>query len=99
MFIICKSCKKLVDTNKHDFCPKCGSKIVMKTGKKKTIFYSCEKYPTCDFSSWDLPTIEKCPECGEMLFRKKGQSMIVCHAKDCGYKREIAPEALAIEEK
>ncbi|MBR4111472.1 MAG: hypothetical protein IKK53_00405 [Ruminiclostridium sp.] len=25
MFIICKSCKKLVDTNKHDFCPKCGS--------------------------------------------------------------------------
>ncbi len=25
MLIICKSCKKLVDTNKHDFCPKCGS--------------------------------------------------------------------------
>ena len=25
MLIICKSCKKLVDTNKYDFCPKCGS--------------------------------------------------------------------------
>ena len=25
MFIICKSCKKLVDTNKYDFCPRCGS--------------------------------------------------------------------------
>ncbi len=25
MLIMCKSCKKLVDTNKHDFCPKCGS--------------------------------------------------------------------------
>lgn len=25
MLIICKSCKKLVDTDKHDFCPKCGS--------------------------------------------------------------------------
>lgn len=25
MLIICKSCKKLIDTDKHDFCPKCGS--------------------------------------------------------------------------
>lgn len=25
MKIICGSCKKIVDTNKHDFCPKCGS--------------------------------------------------------------------------
>ena len=70
-------------------CPKCGSKIIMKTGKKRTVFYSCEKYPECDFSSWDLPVNEKCPDCGELLFRKKGQAMIVCHNKDCGYKRAI----------
>lgn len=25
MLIICKSCKKLIDTEKHDFCPKCGA--------------------------------------------------------------------------
>lgn len=25
MLIICKGCKKFVDTDKHDFCPKCGS--------------------------------------------------------------------------
>ena len=74
-------------------CPKCGSKIVMKTGKRKTVFYSCEKYPECDFSSWDLPTLEICPECGEMLFRKKGQSTLICHTKDCGYKREVTSEA------
>ena len=70
-------------------CPKCGSKIIMKTGKKRTVFYSCEKYPECDFSSWDLPLNEKCPDCGEILFRKKGQSMVVCHNKSCGYKRAI----------
>ena len=70
-------------------CPKCGSKIIMKTGKKRTVFYSCEKYPECDFSSWDLPVNEKCPDCGELLFRKKGQPMIVCHNKACGYKRAI----------
>ena len=74
-------------------CPKCGSKIIMKNGKRRTVFYSCEKYPTCDFSSWDLPTAEKCPDCGEMLFRKKGQAMLVCHNTDCTYKREISAEA------
>ena len=70
-------------------CPKCGSKIVMKNGKNKTVFYSCEKYPACDFSSWDMPVNEKCPDCGEILFRKKGQSVCFCRTKGCGFKKEI----------
>ena len=70
-------------------CPKCASKIVMKNGKNRTVFYSCEKYPKCDFSSWDMPTNEKCPECGGMLFRKKGQATYVCHTEGCDYKRAI----------
>ena len=73
-------------------CPKCSSKIVMKNGKSRTVFYSCERYPECDFSSWDMPTNERCPKCGEMLFRKKGQAVYVCHDKSCGYKREIENE-------
>ena len=73
-------------------CPKCASKIVMKNGRNKTVFYSCEKYPKCDFSSWDMPTAEKCPECGEMLFRKKGQPTLVCHNKSCGFKRQVEEE-------
>ena len=68
-------------------CPKCASKVVMKYGKNKTVFYSCEKYPECDFSSWDMPIGEKCPDCGGMLFRKKGKALIVCHDKACGYSR------------
>ena len=70
-------------------CPKCGSKVIMKTGRNKTVFYSCEKYPECDFSSWDLPTNEKCPECGDMLMRKKGQPVLVCRSKDCGFKKSL----------
>jgi len=69
-------------------CPKCGSKVLIKTGRNKTVFYSCEKYPTCDFSSWDMPVSEKCPQCGKTLFRKKGKALLVCHDKDCGFKRE-----------
>ena len=74
-------------------CPKCSAKLVMKTGRNKTVFYSCERYPECDFSSWDMPTTEKCPTCGEMLFRKKGKPLLVCHDKACGYSRET--EAVA----
>ena len=70
-------------------CPKCNSKIVMKNGKNKTVFYSCEKYPTCDFSSWDMPTNEKCPNCGDILFRKKGQNIIFCHNKSCNFKKDV----------
>ncbi len=72
-------------------CPKCSAKLVMKTGRNKTVFYSCERYPDCDFSSWDMPTAEKCPACGEMLFRKKGKPLLVCHSKPCGYSREVEP--------
>ena len=73
-------------------CPKCGGKIVTKYGRNKSVFYSCENYPECDFSSWDMPLDEKCPECGNILFRKKGKPIILCHEKDCGYKREASPD-------
>ncbi len=79
-------------------CPKCGSKILVKTGRNKTVFYSCEKYPECDFSSWDMPTAEKCPQCGKMLFRKKGKPLLVCHDKACGYRRETEDTPVTGEE-
>ena len=69
----------------------------MKYGKNKTVFYSCEKYPTCDFSSWDMPVGEKCPDCGGMLFRKKGKAQIVCHDKACGYTRQATENEMTGE--
>ena len=78
-------------------CPKCGAKLVSKMGRNRTLFYSCERYPDCDFSAWDMPTNEKCPDCGKMLFRKKGKDMYICHDKECGYKAE-APALVQTEE-
>ena len=72
-------------------CPECGAKLVRMNAKKgNSFFYSCERYPECKFSSWDVPLNEKCPDCGKMLFRKKGKNLIVCADKECGYKREIS---------
>lgn len=78
-------------------CPICGAAIVVKHGRNRSTFYSCERYPACDFSSWDLPTNEKCPQCGGMLFRKKGKPMLVCHDSACGYTRQVEPELLPAE--
>ncbi len=73
-------------------CPDCGSELVTKYGKNRTVFYSCSKYPECKFSSWDMPTTEKCPHCGEMLYRKKGKDNLICKKEGCGYKSEVIAE-------
>jgi len=92
-FYACVNYPKCKSTKPHNkeigvACPKCGSKIVTRYGKKKNVYYGCEKYPECDFSSWDLPLDKKCPDCGQMLFKKKGKNLIVCSNKDCSYKQE-----------
>ena len=79
-------------------CPTCGGKVLTKYGKKKTVFYSCENYPKCDFSNWDMPTKENCPNCGKMLFRKKGKDLLICADKDCGYKVACEPLKEQVEE-
>ena len=66
-------------------CPKCGAEIISKVGRGNKIFYSCSGYPKCDFSSWDMPTNEKCPECNSILLAKK-TGMLVCYNEKCGYK-------------
>ena len=83
----CRNTKqKNVDTGA--LCPKGNSKILARHGKSRTLFYSCEKYPECDFSSWDMPLAEKCPDCNGMLFYRKSKKSVICKNKACGYKRE-----------
>ncbi|HEX3030863.1 MAG TPA: topoisomerase DNA-binding C4 zinc finger domain-containing protein, partial [Bacillota bacterium] len=59
-------------------------------------FYGCSNYPECDFVTWDQPTNERCPTCGEMLVKKTNRkgTVLKCSKKGCGY-REIAPDSKA----
>ena len=96
----CKFNKKIERELEGVTCPKCGGRILIKYGRNKTVFYSCEHYPKCDFSTWDVPLPEKCPTCGEMLFRKKGRGGgIVCHNAGCGYRRDFGSEVEGESEK
>ncbi len=65
-------------------CPKCGADIVEKHSRKST-FYGCDHYPKCDFSLWDEPIGKNCPECGQLLVKKKNGN-VVCSSKECKYR-------------
>lgn len=54
-------------------CPKCDGNIVEKPTRKGKIFYGCSNYPKCKVATWDYPTLELCPDCGEMLVEKNNE--------------------------
>lgn len=88
----CRNIKKIV--NEIDVnCPKCGSKVIVKKSKRGRTFYGCSSYPNCDFVSWNEPTNEKCPQCGGILFERKGKyPKLCCEAEGCGYERKKEEE-------
>lgn len=52
-------------------CPKCHKgNIIERKSKKSRIFYGCDRYPECDFLSWDKPIDRKCPKCEGLLVEK-----------------------------
>ena len=62
----CKNAKPLVE-RMPGRCPKCGSGMLKRKSKKGYAYYACEKGADCGFMSWDVPTAEDCPECGQTV--------------------------------
>jgi len=83
----CKNAKPLVAETKA-LCPLCG-KAVLKRKAKKTgrEFYGCSGWPECEFTTWDVPSGESCPQCGKSLFQSKGGAQR-CLGEGCGYGRK-----------
>lgn len=74
--------EKKEDEKTDRSCPKCGSPVVIKIGRFGK-FYSCSKYPECDFTENILVSTKvQCPQCkqGEMVERKtrKGKIFYSC---------------------
>ena len=68
----CKNAKPLVE-RMPGRCPKCGSGMLKRKSKRGFAYYACEKGADCGFMTWDVPTAEDCPECGQTLFKKSGR--------------------------
>ena len=65
-------------------CPKCGGRLMKRTGvSKKTNkqynYYCCEhrsakdESSRCDFMTWDVPVKDDCPVCGQTMFKRSGR--------------------------
>ncbi len=70
-------------------CPKCGGNLLERISRKGRKFYGCEKYPECDFVSWDRPVVDKCPVCGSYMVLKRGSKDTlyhVCANETCRHK-------------
>lgn len=76
-------------------CNKCGGEIVIKKTQKGRRYYGCENYPECDVMTWQRPSDQRCPKCGNMLLEKGNK--LVCADTSCGFKKEKEP--VAMEEK
>ncbi|PIE67603.1 MAG: DNA topoisomerase I [Deltaproteobacteria bacterium] len=73
-------------------CPEtgCDGTVVEKSSKRGKIFYGCNRYPKCEFASWDKPVAVQCPICGsgymvEKTTKRHGTQQ-VCPNRDCRHR-------------
>ncbi len=70
-------------------CPKCKEgNIVERKSKKQRKFFGCDRYPECDFVSWDKPIARPCPKCESLLVEKKTKKGVTVQCSECDYKEE-----------
>ena len=82
----CRNAHPLVkDTG--GLCPLDGGHMLVRKSAKGRVYYGCSNYPKCNFMTWDEPVPEKCPQCGNTLFKKKGQ--LYCAKEGCGFVKAM----------
>jgi DNA topoisomerase I len=79
-------------------CPQCGvGDVVEKKTKRNRFFYGCSNYKngdpeSCDFTSWNRPIPQPCPNCGGLL-TLKGKDAAKCIKCENEYSMSDLPEA------
>ena len=66
-------------------CPKCGSAILKRKSKRGYAYYTCERGAACGFMTWDVPTDQDCPVCGQTMFKRSGKGAMkpFCANPEC----------------
>lgn len=71
-------------------CPRdgCGGDIIERKTRRRRVFYGCNRYPECDFVTWNRPAGKECPRCGGLMVEKsiKRERYLVCLREGCGYR-------------
>src|SRR6185437_9995494 len=104
-FLACSdypNCKFTAAITLGILCPKCSERIkndpaeagnqgelTQKQSRYRRVFYSCNRWPKCDFALWDKPIDKPCPKCGfpivtEKTTKRQGLFQKCCQ-KECGW--------------
>ncbi len=71
-------------------CPKCKEDhILQRKSRRGKIFFSCARYPKCDYAIWNKPINEACPDCQWPILTvkttKRSGTQKVCPQQNCRY--------------
>ncbi len=71
-------------------CPTCHEgDVVERRSKKGRIFYGCNRYPECDFVSWDRPSTKPCPVCQSMMVEKRNKQGVKLQCTSCDHTEMV----------
>lgn len=70
-------------------CPHCHQgEIVERQSKKNRTFFGCNRYPECEFVSWDKPVGRQCPKCQSYLVEKVSRKGKQVKCSQCDYQEQ-----------
>lgn len=70
-------------------CPSCKEgQVIERKSKTKRIFYGCDRYPECEYVSWDKPIARPCPKCQHTLVEKRLKKGVQIQCTECDYKED-----------
>jgi len=75
-------------------CPKCDASTLLKRKSRRgKVFYSCAKYPKCDYALWNEPIDKPCPRCAWPLLTmketKRSGKQILCPKEGCDFIEKV----------
>lgn len=84
-------CKGILPLTSDLACPVegCDGKLVKRQTKRGKPFYGCERYPKCDFATWDTPVEGPCPKCNApTLIEKNTKTKYLKYCHRCDWNSE-----------
>ena len=75
----CRNAKPIIEEAGVN-CPICNGKILVKKTKRGKKYFACENSADCHYMIWEVPTEQKCENCGTFLC-KKGKELVCGNPK------------------
>ena len=74
-------------------CPQCKEGEIVQRFSRRGAFYSCNRYPKCEFSLSKKPVNRPCPQCKAPFLleheTKREGKIELCNNPECGYREKI----------